>query len=77
MKLTMQQENMTLGQYSESLKYDLARYGFINCPLTAQEIESCYLLAIDLDTAYLIACDVNAGFTFLESYSINLKQESV
>ena len=74
----MKQENMTLGQYSESLKYDLARYGFIDCPLTAQEVECCYLLAINLDIAYNIACDVNAGFTFLESYSINLKNlESV
>ena len=69
----MKEENMTLGQYSELLKYELARYGFIDCPLTAKEIEFCYLLAINLDTAFLIACDVNAGFTFLESYSINLK----
>ena len=74
----MKQENMTLKQYSESLKYELARYGFIDCPLTTQEIESCYMLGLNLDIAYLIACDVNAGFTFLESYSINLKNlESV
>ena len=66
----MKQENMTLEQYSDCLKYDLARYGFTGCPLTAQEIEFCYLLAINLDTAYLIACDVNAGFTFSEAYSI-------
>ena len=73
----MQHKNMTLGQYTESLKYDLARYGFTGCPLTDQEIESCYMLGINLELAYGIACDVNAGFTFLESYSIHLKQESV
>ena len=74
----MKQENMTLEQYSESLKYELARYGFIDCPLTALEIELCHVIGVSLDMAYLIACDVNAGFTFLESYSINLKNlESV
>ena len=74
----MRQENMTLEQYSDCLKYELARYGFINCPLTTKEIEFCYLLAVNLETAFLIACDVYAGFTFLESYPINLKNlESV
>ena len=73
----MQHKNMTLEQYAESLKYDLARYGFTYCPLTDQEIESCYMLGLSLDLAYSIACDVNAGFTFLESYSIHIKQESI
>ena len=69
----MKQENMTLEQYSDCLKYDLARYGFIDCPLTALEIELCHLIGVSLGMAYLIACDVNAGFDFFESYSINIK----
>lgn len=69
----MQHKNMTLDQYTDSLKYDCARYGFTGCPLSGQEIEACYMTGVGLDTAYMVACDVNAGFTFLESYSINLK----
>lgn len=69
----MRHKNMTLDQYADSLKYDCARYGFTVCPLSDLQIETCYMTGLNLDTAYTIACDVNAGFTFLESYSITLK----
>ena len=50
--------------YIETLKRDFAKYGFVVCPLTDEEITTLYNNNVKLDEAYGIGCDVHAGFPF-------------
>lgn len=48
----------------------MAKYGFINCPLSFGQFAIIHSKAT-LNQAYGIACDVNAGVSFLEAVRVN------
>ena len=51
--------------YAATLQRDFARYGFISCPLSDEQITRLYRSNIKLEQAYGIGCDVAAGFDFV------------
>ena len=53
--------------YISTLKRDFARHGFIDCPLTEDQMTQLYKRNIKLDQAYGVGCDVACGYTFQES----------
>jgi hypothetical protein len=53
--------------YISTLKRDFARYGFVGCPLSDEELAQLYKLNIKLDVAYGVGCDVAAGYTIQEA----------
>ena len=59
--------------YIATLKKDFAYYGFIECPLTDEELAHLYRENIHLDIAYGIGCDVAAGFDFDFAVEANSK----
>lgn len=59
--------------YIATLKKDFAKFGFIECPLTDEEIAHLYRENIHIDIAYGIGCDVAAGFEFFEAIAASAK----
>ena len=53
--------------YISTLKRDFAQHGFIDCPLTEDQMTQLYKRNIKLDQAYGVGCDVACGYTFQES----------
>lgn len=56
--------------YIATAQRDFAKYGFIGCPLTEDQLAHLYKLNIKLDQVYGIGCDVNAGIPFEEALFI-------
>ena len=50
--------------YIATLKREFAKYGFVDCPLTDEQLTTLYKLSIKLEEAYMIGCDVYCGFPF-------------
>lgn len=55
--------------YAEYQAY-MAKYGFINCPLTADQFEAAVKLGAEV---YGVGCDVNAGVDFRVACKINIR----
>lgn len=50
--------------YISTLKREFAKYGFIDCPLTDEQLTTLYKHSVKLEEAYMIGCDVHCGFPF-------------
>ena len=61
-----------MDDYITDAQKEFAKYGFIACPLTPEDLRELYHANIDQNTAYGIGCDVNAGVTFLNAVLANL-----
>lgn len=59
--------------YINTLKREFAKFGFIECPLTDEELAHLYQQNIKLEQAYGIGCDVAAGFEFFEAMEANAR----
>ena len=57
--------------YITTLKGEFAKYGFIDCPLTDEQLTTLYKRSIKLEEAYMIGCDVHCGFPFGEALEAN------
>ena len=62
--------------YITTLQRQFAKYGFIGCPLTRQQLVTLYKHSIQLDEAYIIGCDVNSGFPFDFAFEATLAGEA-
>ena len=56
--------------YDEFTQY-LAKYGFINNPLSQEQFKKCHDNTLSLEGVYGIACDMCAGIDFDRAYEIN------
>ena len=61
--------------YIATLQREFAKYGFITCPLTNDQMKALYKNNIKLTEAYMIGCDVSSGFRFDVAYDANLAEE--
>jgi hypothetical protein len=50
--------------FNDLCKQYLAKYGFVGCPLTDDELSEAFARGISVEEVYDIACDVNAGISF-------------
>ncbi len=50
--------------YIATAQRTFAKYGFIGCPLTVDQLTTLYKRNIKLDVVYGVGCDVNCGHTF-------------
>jgi hypothetical protein len=50
--------------FNDLCKQYLAKYGFVGCPLTEEELSEAFARGISVEEVYSIACDVNAGIPF-------------
>ena len=57
--------------YIATAQRDFARYGFVSCPLTEEQLARLYRLNVKLDQVYGIGCDVNAGVDFDRAVEVN------
>jgi len=52
-------------------KREFAKYGFVVCPLTDEQLRYAWKYNVPLDQTYGLGCDVNAGVKFsraMENY---------
>lgn len=57
--------------YITTLQREFAKYGFITCPLTNDQMKALYKNNIKLTEAYMIGCDVSSGFPPTEALEAN------
>ena len=57
--------------YIATLKRKFAKYGFIDCPLTDEQLTTLYKHNVKLEEAYMTGCDVHCGFSFTEALEVN------
>lgn len=57
--------------YIATLKREFAKYGFIGCPLTDEQLTTLYKHSFKLEEAYMIGCDVLCGCPFDEALEAN------
>ena len=72
---TTQHKENKMYDYITDAQKEFAKYGFITCPLTPENLSDLYHANIDQNTVYGIGCDVNAGVTFLNAVLANLTQQ--
>jgi hypothetical protein len=64
----------TMESYHKDLQQMFAKYGFVSCPLTDEQIADLYEREVELDQAYNIGCDINCGFSYDEcTYHAQIK----
>lgn len=59
-----------LSDFIAAVKEEAARYGFVNFPLTDEELETAYNEGLEVSEMYGVVCDVNAGLSFAEALAI-------
>lgn len=59
-----------LSGFIAAVKEEATRYGFVNFPLTDEELEIAYNEGMEVPEMYGIVCDVNAGLSFEEAFAI-------
>lgn len=59
--------------YDEYRQY-MAKYGFVNCPLTEDQYREAHELGATGDDMYGIGCDVNAGVDFYVAVKLNTQR---
>lgn len=59
-----------LSDFIAAVKEEAARYGFVNFPLTDEELEFAYNEGMEVSEMYGVVCDVNAGLSFEEALGI-------
>jgi len=57
--------------YIATLQREFAKYGFITCPLTNDQMTALYKNNIKLEEAYMIGVDVSSGFPPTEALEAN------
>lgn len=68
----MSEFSMPLHVFIEHHKQEFAKYGFVDCPLTTNELVCLWMLDADNDAVYGVGCDVNAGIDFDRAVEVNL-----
>lgn len=58
----------------ENLTKTFLHYGFLENPLTPQEVKHLDKLGLDAETAYEIGCDVSCGYDFDQSVDLVVNQ---
>ena len=58
-----------LSGFIVAVKAEAARYGFVNFPLTDDELEVAYNDGLGVGEMYGVVCDVSAGLTFEKAYA--------
>lgn len=53
--------------YITTAKRDFATHGFVECPLSDEQLTQLYKMNVKLEDVYRIGCDVAAGFTIEQS----------
>lgn len=59
-----------LSDFIAAVKEEAARYGFVNFPLTDEELEYAYNEGLEVSEMYGVVCDVSAGLSFEEALGI-------
>jgi len=57
--------------YIATLKREFAKYGFVGCPLSDEQLTTLYQRSIKLEEAYMVGCDVLCGCPFDEALEAN------
>lgn len=57
-------DDLSMEEYTHSLRREFAFYGFTTYPLTESETKTLFRLGYSASDAYGIGCDVSAGFYF-------------
>ena len=55
--------------FIDKAKREFAKYGFIVCPLTTEQLQYAWKYNVNLTGVYGLGCDVNAGVPFKRAMS--------
>lgn len=58
--------------YIATAQREFAKFGFVGCPLTEEQLADLYRRNVSLDHVYGIGCDVNAGVDFEVAVKCNI-----